>query len=46
MQLHFSTALGKVEEADDLKQRLLTLQDAGALSVVDQETLALYLETD
>ena len=46
MQLHFSTALGKVEEADDLKQRLLLLQDAGALSVVDQETLALYLETD
>ncbi|MCR9186408.1 MAG: hypothetical protein NXH81_13510 [Halieaceae bacterium] len=46
MQLHFSTALGKVDEADDLKQRLLTLQDAGALSVVDQETLALYLETD
>jgi tetratricopeptide (TPR) repeat protein len=46
MQLHFSTALGKVSEAEALKRQLLTLQAAGALTVSDQETLALYLEAD
>ena len=46
MQLHFSTALGKVSEAEALQRQLLTLQAAGALTVSDQETLALYLEAD
>ncbi|MBM70304.1 MAG: hypothetical protein CME43_12575 [Haliea sp.] len=46
MQLHFSTALGKVQEAEALQRQLLTLQAAGVLTVSDQETLALYLEAD
>ncbi|QIB66625.1 hypothetical protein [Kineobactrum salinum] len=46
MQLHFTTALGKVEEARILKQQLLALQASGELSVADQQTLALYLEQD
>lgn len=46
MQLHFTTALGKVAEAEALKQRLLAKQAAGELSVGDQQTLALYLEPE
>ncbi|WP_146003553.1 ArnT family glycosyltransferase [Kineobactrum sediminis] len=44
MQLHFTTALGKVGEASSLKQKLQALQAAGKLTVADQQTLALYLE--
>ena len=44
MQLHFSTALGKVSEAEVLKQQLLALQAAGVLTVSEQQTLALYTE--
>jgi tetratricopeptide (TPR) repeat protein len=44
MQLHFTTALGKVAEAAALKHQLQALQAAGKLSVADQQTLALYLE--
>ena len=46
MQLHFTTALGKVAEAEALKQRLLAKQAAGELSVGDQQTLALYLQPE
>ena len=46
MQLHFTTALGKVAEAEALKQRLLAKQAAGELSVGDQQTLALYLQVE
>lgn len=44
MQLHFTTALGKVAEADALKQQLLDKQEMGQLSFSEQETLAMYLE--
>lgn len=46
MQLHFTTALGKVAEAEALKTRLLEKQAAGELSVGDGQTLALYLEPE
>lgn len=46
MQLHFTTALGKVAEADALKAELLARQAAGQLTVGEQQTLALYLEQD
>lgn len=44
MQLHFATALGKVQDADALKARLLVLKETGKLTVSERETLALYLE--
>jgi hypothetical protein len=44
MQLHFTTALGKVAEAAVLKEQLQALQAAGKLTIADQQTLALYLE--
>lgn len=44
MQLHFTTALGKVEEAQALKQHLLALRERGVLTVAEEQTLALYLE--
>lgn len=44
MQLHFTTALGKVAESASLKEQLQALQAAGKLTIADQQTLALYLE--
>lgn len=44
MQLHFSTALNKSEEADMFIARLQKLKDAGKLNRGEQDTLALYLE--
>ncbi|MFV0276378.1 MAG: hypothetical protein ACK5HY_04235, partial [Parahaliea sp.] len=43
MQLHFTTALGKVAEAGALKQRLLDKRERGELTVGEQQNLALYL---
>ena len=43
MQLHFTTALGKAQEAQALKQQLLKLQQEGRLNLGDSKTLALYL---
>ncbi|RLQ23746.1 hypothetical protein DWB85_00915 [Seongchinamella sediminis] len=44
MQLHFTTALNRRDEADALIARLQKLQDAGKLKRSEQDTLALYLE--
>ena len=44
MKLHFTTALGKVDEASTLKARLREKGDQGELTVGEQQTLALYLE--
>ena len=44
MQLHFTTALNRREEADSWIARLQKLQDAGKLNRSEQDTLALYLE--
>ncbi|TDG15064.1 hypothetical protein E2F43_02150 [Seongchinamella unica] len=44
MQLHFSTALNRREQADKFIARLQKLQDAGKLNRGEQDTLALYLE--
>jgi protein O-mannosyl-transferase len=43
MQLHFTTALGKAQETQALKQQLLKLQQEGRLNLGDSKTLALYL---
>lgn len=42
MQLHFSTALGKVDEANVLIDALLVKQQRGVLTQAEQQTLALY----
>lgn len=44
MQLHFTTALNKREEADKYIQQLQGLKEAGKLNRGEQDTLALYLE--
>ncbi|TXS94959.1 hypothetical protein [Parahaliea aestuarii] len=44
MQLHFTTALGKVDEAAELKALLLEKQAHGELTVAEQENLALYVQ--
>ena len=44
MQLHFTTALNKREEAERFIARLQKLQDAGKLNRSERDTLALYLE--
>ena len=44
MQLHFTTALNRREEADSFIAQLQKLQDAGKLNRSEQDTLALYLE--
>ncbi|MBN7795396.1 hypothetical protein [Parahaliea mediterranea] len=44
MQLHFATALGKVDEARVLKKVLFGKQERDLLSVAEQRTLSLYLE--
>ncbi len=43
MQLHFTTALGKVGEAKDLIKQLQDKQARGELTVGEQQNLALYL---
>lgn len=44
MKLHFTRALGKVAQADDVLARLQAMQQRGQLTVGEQQTLALYLE--
>ncbi len=43
MQLHFTTALGREKEAQNLIAELQARQDAGKLNRGEQDTLALYL---
>ncbi|TXS96313.1 hypothetical protein FV139_02110 [Parahaliea maris] len=42
MQLHFTTALGRVDEAAELRNLLAEKQSRGELTVAEQENLALY----
>jgi tetratricopeptide (TPR) repeat protein len=44
MKLHFATALGKVDEADEVIATLQQMDEQGKLTVGEQQTLALYLE--
>ncbi|MDO8861413.1 hypothetical protein Q6D67_06840 [Haliea sp. E1-2-M8] len=44
MQLHFATALGKVEVVEQMIAALQAKQAAGELNVGEQQTLALYTE--
>jgi tetratricopeptide (TPR) repeat protein len=44
MKLHFTRALGKVEEADEVMATLQAMQKSGQLTVGEQQTLSLYLE--
>ena len=44
MKLHFTTALGKVDEARAVISQLQGMESAGRLTVGEKQTLALYLE--
>ncbi len=44
MKLHFATALGRTDEAQSIKDELLSYDEQGLLTVNEQQTLALYLE--
>ncbi|MCP5187968.1 MAG: hypothetical protein H6991_09380 [Pseudomonadales bacterium] len=44
MKLHFVSALGKVEDINTVRSRLLELQEQGQLTTGQQQTLSLYLE--
>lgn len=44
MKLHFTRALGKVAQADEVMATLQAMQARGQLTVGEQQTLALYLE--
>jgi len=44
MKLHFATALGKVDSANEVIATLQGLDQQGKLTVGEQQTLALYLE--
>lgn len=44
MKLHFATALGKVNSAQDVSAALQHMQQQGKLTVGEQQTLALYLQ--
>ena len=44
MKLHFSNALGAVDEVRDLKSKLQTMDEAGKLTLAQRNTLLLYLE--
>ena len=44
MKLHFTTALQKDHEIEQTLARLLVLEEAGVLSLADQQTLSLYKE--
>ncbi len=44
MKLHFATALGREEDAQAVKDLLLSFDERGLLTVNEQQTLALYLE--
>ena len=44
MQLHFTTALGKVDEAAELKSALVRKKVNGELSASEEQTLSLYTE--
>ena len=43
MKLHFTTALGRVKEAQEVKTRLQRMDSEGKLTVGERQTLALYL---
>jgi tetratricopeptide (TPR) repeat protein len=45
MKLHFNTVLGRVAAAGVARARLLELQAQGKLTVGEQQTLSLYLES-
>jgi hypothetical protein len=45
MKLHFSTALGKVEEVEAVKALLKNMEEQGELTIGEQQTLSLYLES-
>ena len=44
MKLHFATALGKAEAAQEVIATLQRMDEQGKLTVGEQQTLALYLE--
>ncbi len=44
MKLHFATALGKQDAADEVIATLRQLLEQGKLTVAEQQTLALYVE--
>ncbi|MCP5131457.1 MAG: hypothetical protein H6985_17975 [Pseudomonadales bacterium] len=44
MKLHFTRALGKVTQADEVMAALLAMQRKGLLTVGEQQTLSLYQE--
>jgi hypothetical protein len=44
MKLHFATALGKVDTADEVIATLQRMDERGKLTAGEQQTLALYLE--
>jgi hypothetical protein len=44
MKLHFTRALGKVAEADEVMTKLQSMQEQGKLTVGEQQALSLYLE--
>jgi hypothetical protein len=44
MKLHFATALGKVDAAEEVIATLQRMDERGKLTVSEQQTLALYLE--
>ena len=44
MKLHFTRALGKVAQADEVMATLQAMQARGQLTVGEQQTLSLYLE--
>ena len=44
MKLHFATALGEKEGAELVRSRLIMLEEAGLLTVGEQQTLSLYSE--
>lgn len=44
MKLHFATALGKQDAADEVVATLRQLLEQGKLTVAEQQTLALYVE--
>jgi hypothetical protein len=44
MKLHFTRALGKVADADEVMATLQAMQQSGRLTVGEQQTLSLYVE--
>lgn len=44
MQLHYVTLLGRTSEAEVIKQKLLSLQAEGVLTVAEEKNLAIYTQ--